>query len=205
MAQWLACWAHNPKVPGSKPGSAKFVSRTVRSAFFLSSARSTSGHVARTLPYTLRRDILTQARACARSSTHLATPWHYQDLDTTPAQRAVPLAFLYLHLPFGQAGPLRLMFTSRNQRHCVRAAKEMDSKSIGLCPQLWKTQSGHSEISAACPELARDFPEPPVRAFGIVGKIAAAEEVLKALRLDAARSIQHPGHARRAVPRAVGP
>ena len=25
MAQWLACWAHNPKVPGSKPGSAMFV------------------------------------------------------------------------------------------------------------------------------------------------------------------------------------
>ena len=22
MAQWLACWAHNPKVPGWKPGSA---------------------------------------------------------------------------------------------------------------------------------------------------------------------------------------
>ena len=22
LAQWLACWAHNPKVPGSKPGSA---------------------------------------------------------------------------------------------------------------------------------------------------------------------------------------
>ena len=22
VAQWLACWAHNPKVPGSKPGSA---------------------------------------------------------------------------------------------------------------------------------------------------------------------------------------
>ena len=25
MAQWLACWAHNPKVPGPKPGSAMFV------------------------------------------------------------------------------------------------------------------------------------------------------------------------------------
>ena len=25
VAQWLACWAHNPKVPGSKPGSAMFV------------------------------------------------------------------------------------------------------------------------------------------------------------------------------------
>ena len=25
MAQWLACWAHNPKVPGLKPGSAMFV------------------------------------------------------------------------------------------------------------------------------------------------------------------------------------
>ena len=25
MAQWLACWAHNPKVPGSKPGSAMLV------------------------------------------------------------------------------------------------------------------------------------------------------------------------------------
>ena len=24
VAQWLACWAHNPKVPGSKPGSATF-------------------------------------------------------------------------------------------------------------------------------------------------------------------------------------
>ena len=22
VAQWLACWAHNPKVPGLKPGSA---------------------------------------------------------------------------------------------------------------------------------------------------------------------------------------
>ena len=22
VAQWLACWAHNPKVPGSKPGAA---------------------------------------------------------------------------------------------------------------------------------------------------------------------------------------
>ena len=25
MAQWLACWAHNPKVPGLKPDSAMFV------------------------------------------------------------------------------------------------------------------------------------------------------------------------------------
>ena len=25
MAQWLACWAHNPKVPRSKPCSAMFV------------------------------------------------------------------------------------------------------------------------------------------------------------------------------------
>ena len=25
MAQWLACWAHNPKVPGWKPGSTMFV------------------------------------------------------------------------------------------------------------------------------------------------------------------------------------
>ena len=57
-------------------------------------------------------------------------------------------------------------------------------------PKLWKTQSGHSEVAEACPELAQDFPEPPVRGFGIVGKIAAAQEVLKALRLDAARSIE---------------
>ena len=25
VAQWLACWAHNPKVPGSKPRSAMHV------------------------------------------------------------------------------------------------------------------------------------------------------------------------------------
>ena len=28
VAQWLACWAHNPKVRGSKPRSATFVSRS---------------------------------------------------------------------------------------------------------------------------------------------------------------------------------
>ena len=25
LAQWIACWAHNPEVPGSRPGSASFV------------------------------------------------------------------------------------------------------------------------------------------------------------------------------------
>ena len=36
VVQWLACWAHNPKVPGSKPGSAMvwhdLLSRIFRSA-----------------------------------------------------------------------------------------------------------------------------------------------------------------------------
>ena len=30
VAQWLACWAHNPKVRGSKPRSATFEMRCVR-------------------------------------------------------------------------------------------------------------------------------------------------------------------------------
>ena len=30
VAQWLACWAHNPKVRGSKPRSATFLSHLLR-------------------------------------------------------------------------------------------------------------------------------------------------------------------------------
>ena len=57
-------------------------------------------------------------------------------------------------------------------------------------PRCGRPSQG-SEIAEACPELARDFPEPPIRGFGIVGKIAA-EEVLKALRLDAAGASRTP-------------
>ena len=39
VAQWLACWAHNPKVRGSKPRSAKF-SRIDRFGGYLSGARA---------------------------------------------------------------------------------------------------------------------------------------------------------------------
>ena len=89
---------------------------------------------------------------------------------------------------------IELTLHTRNlQRKEARSAGEAWAglKAVWpIRPKLWKTQSGHSEVAEACPELARDFPEPPVRGFGIVGKIAAAEEVLKALRLDAARSIE---------------
>ena len=89
---------------------------------------------------------------------------------------------------------VELTLQARNlQRKEARSAGEAWAglKAVwSIRPKLWKTQSGHSEVAEACPELARDFPEPPVRRFGIVGKIAAAEEVLKALRLDAARSIE---------------
>ena len=57
-----------------------------------------------------------------------------------------------------------------------------------LRPRLWRTQSGHQEIAESCPELQREFPEPPLRGFGVVGKIAAGEEVLRLLR----RALRRP-------------
>ena len=46
------------------------------------------------------------------------------------------------------------------------------------------------EIAESCPELQREFPEPPLRGFGVVGKIAAGEEVLRLLRLDSSKGIE---------------
>ena len=57
-------------------------------------------------------------------------------------------------------------------------------------PRLWRTQCGHQEIAESCPELQREFPEPPLRGFGVVGKIAAGDEVLRSLRLDPSKGIE---------------
>ena len=59
-----------------------------------------------------------------------------------------------------------------------------------LRPRLWRTQSGHQEIAESCPELQMDFPEPPLRGFGVVGKVAAGDEVLRLLRLDPSKGIE---------------
>ena len=59
-----------------------------------------------------------------------------------------------------------------------------------LRPRLWRTQCGHQEIAESCPELQREFPEPPLRGFGVVGKIAAGDEVLRLLRLDPSKGIE---------------
>ena len=89
---------------------------------------------------------------------------------------------------------VELTVEARNlQRKEARSAGEAWAglKAVwSIRPKLWKTQSGHSEVAEACPDLAQHFPEPPLRGFGVVGKTAAAGEVLKALRLDAARSIE---------------
>ena len=66
---------------------------------------------------------------------------------------------------------VELTLQARNlQRKEARSAGEAWAGLKAVCsirPKLWKTQSGHSEIAEACPELARDFPKPPVQGFGI--------------------------------------
>ena len=83
---------------------------------------------------------------------------------------------------------VELTLQARNlQRKEARAAGEAWAgiKAIwAVRPRLWGTQSGHQEIAESCPGLQRDFPE-PFRSFGVVGKIAAGDEVLRSLRLDA--------------------
>ena len=89
---------------------------------------------------------------------------------------------------------MELTLQARNlQRKEARAAGEVWAgiKAIwAVRPRLWRTQSGHQEIAESCPELQRDFPEPPLRGFGVVGKIAAGDEVLRSLRLDASKGIE---------------
>ena len=89
---------------------------------------------------------------------------------------------------------VELTLQARNlQRKEARAAGEAWAgiKAIWvLRPRLWRTHSGHQEIAESCPELQREFPEPPLRAFGVVGKIAAGDEVLRLLRLDPCKGIE---------------
>ena len=88
---------------------------------------------------------------------------------------------------------VELTLQARNlQRKEARAVGEAWAgiKAIwAVRPRLWRTQQGHLEVAEACPELKKDFPEPPLRGFGIVGKQALGAEVLRSLRLDAVRSI----------------
>ena len=69
---------------------------------------------------------------------------------------------------------VELTLQARNlQRKEARAAGEAWAgiKAISsVRPRLWRTQSGHQEIAESCPELQKDFPEPPLRGFGVVGK-----------------------------------
>ena len=89
---------------------------------------------------------------------------------------------------------VELTLQARNlQRTEARAAGEAWAgiKAIwSVRPRLWRTQSGHQEIAESCPELQKDFPEPPLRGFGVVGKIAAGDEVLRSLRLDGSKGIE---------------
>ena len=89
---------------------------------------------------------------------------------------------------------VELTLQARNlQRKEARAAGEAWAgiKAIwSVRPRLWRTQSGHQEIAESCPELQKDFPEPPLRGFGVVGKIAAGGEVLRFLRLDGSKGIE---------------
>ena len=88
---------------------------------------------------------------------------------------------------------VELTLQARNlQRKEARAVGEAWAgiKAIwAVRPRLWRTQQGHLEVAEACPELKKDFPEPPLRGFGIVGKQALGAEVLRSLRLDAVRCI----------------
>ncbi|CAE7761108.1 pol, partial [Symbiodinium microadriaticum] len=61
---------------------------------------------------------------------------------------------------------------------------------LGVAAALVAHPERHQEIAEFCPELQREFPEPPLRGFGVVGKIAAGDEVLRLLRLDPSKGIE---------------
>ena len=151
MAQWLACWAHNPKVRGSKPRSAMLEdSPHCRQVSGLHGAqapcsgpqlpvtelerrreRSPYAHPAPTPVTPARAEVLyLQGRgSCETKTTRV---WAF---------RARP----EVSLPDASWGAVagarticsrcRQRARAHQSRQCVRAVKEMDSKSIGLCPQ----------------------------------------------------------------------
>ena len=57
-------------------------------------------------------------------------------------------------------------------------------------PKLWRSQVGHTKVAEACPKTSKPFVEPPLRGYGIMGRVALGDEVLKVLRMDGARSIE---------------
>ena len=65
---------------------------------------------------------------------------------------------------------MELTLQARNlRRKEARAAGEAWAgiKAIwALRPRLWRTQSGHQEVAESCPELQREFSEPPLTGFG---------------------------------------
>ena len=84
--------------------------------------------------------------------------------------------------------PLAVEFTlqARNlQRKEARAAGSVWAGIKGVwCvrPRLWRSQVGHSEVAEACFEMNTPFVEPPLRGYGIMGKVTLGDEVLKVLR-----------------------
>ena len=72
VAQWLACWAHNPKVRGSKPRSATFLPRHTR----------WDGSLTITIPHSINQGFThshTHTRSLRSNIMHTCTciAWHY--------------------------------------------------------------------------------------------------------------------------------
>ena len=87
---------------------------------------------------------------------------------------------------------VELTLQARNlERKEARAAGSAWAGIIGVwCVRLWRSQVGHAEVAEACPEMNKPFVEPPLRGYGIMGKVTLGDEVLKVLRLGGARSIE---------------
>ena len=120
VAQWLACWAHNPKVRGSKPHSAKSGNQNEKAVNMGHSKWWVGGGWG----WVVVGGVGGGGSRGRRAAGGVAA-----------GPKCVSLS-LSLSLTFSfHFHVLEWPVLHHEARHCVRAAKEMDSNSIGLCPQ----------------------------------------------------------------------
>ena len=86
--------------------------------------------------------------------------WREQKDQISGSRRSQPVNLCFLACVAVSLRNKRTRLGKCNHRHCVRAAKEMDSKSIGLCPQGFESPRCryYNIASALSSVISPDFP-----------------------------------------------
>ena len=159
MAQWSACWAHNPKVPGSKPGSA---TNCLAAAALKSVPGSTSASTSATSPTTKTLATFdanlgactdtahTGDWLCPTSASSLASTARRraQSTSSITSSRSSPKSSSTSAATLTSTLNARAMPTSTPISSWTRCAVVDQLKMVMRCPQTSQNISGVAQWSA---------------------------------------------------------